>query len=942
MPSALSILQLGAGPGESLPGFVAVAGARKLDRIDEEVALSHASSLGDIDYVLFRRFTDGRSSQVAAYVIENSDDRFDENQLAKIHLKLWLDASAPLLYVGWQTRVDILCCARGPDFWKAGSVQYAPEEQINTAVLVSSALEKQRRRFSAFRLSDGTFWDDPANARLANSDKAAHRRLINAVVETDKELDGENNPLLRRLLLLMVLIKYLEDREVFPAGWFAQCRTGATTFFDVLQQGTPDEVRELLGRLERKFNGDVFALPEDTKHKLTQKELCRFAELIEARTIKAQRYLWEQFSFRYIPVEVLSHLYQRFAQRDKGAVFTPPFVASLMLDYALPYEKIDDRQKVLDPTCGSGIFLVGAFRRLIHYWRSQNKWEQPDVATLKGILKRSIFGVELQPEAAHLTAFSLALAVCDALQPNVIWKDLRFDKLADTNLLCGDFFEHLPVLRRKCETEPFTVVLGNPPFMSKFSAAAATLNGVKQDGRVSVPDKQMAYLIAEQVRSLMAPGARMCLIQPAGFLYNEKVRPFQKYFLRHSQVDAVLDFTSIRGLYDGADPKTVALVVTNARPAEKHIIRHYTFRRTFSVLERIAFELDHYDRHPTYQEAVLTHPWIWRVNLLGGGRLLILAARLKEMPTLGDFIRRAGWNAGEGFIAGVKSARKPAKWLTGKRLLPTEALTTKGIDASSLAIVTDREFAAPRTEERYQAPLVLIKEHESLPCAFWNDGFIAYKDQVVGIHAPATDAEKLRLFSTRFNENRSALRAFCQLFGTKALVGKATAIVKRDLDALPWPTSTDDWKLSRWEKILCEDAVDRMAEFVRLGQESQLLKKRATAADLRSYAGIFVEMLGSIHPNLRAAKSDFVDGLAYQAFSFGNEVELEWPDNWTDSIRKLIYFDHSEALRTVRLVKFYARNVILVIKPDRLRYWIGSTAVRDSDETLRDLRKQGY
>ena len=54
-------------------------------------------------------------------------------------------------------------------------------------------------------------------------------------------------------------------------------------------------LRELLDRLERKFNGDVFTLPEDTKHRLTTKELHRFAELVESKTIKAQRYLGTVF-----------------------------------------------------------------------------------------------------------------------------------------------------------------------------------------------------------------------------------------------------------------------------------------------------------------------------------------------------------------------------------------------------------------------------------------------------------------------------------------------------------------------------------------------------------------------------------------------------------------------------------------------------------------------
>lgn len=75
-----------------------------------------AEGIEGLDFVFFRRFSDGRSSQVAAYVIENSDEHLDETALALIHKEVWLNGSAPLLYVGWPTRVDVLCCARDADF----------------------------------------------------------------------------------------------------------------------------------------------------------------------------------------------------------------------------------------------------------------------------------------------------------------------------------------------------------------------------------------------------------------------------------------------------------------------------------------------------------------------------------------------------------------------------------------------------------------------------------------------------------------------------------------------------------------------------------------------------------------------------------------------------------------------------------------------------------
>jgi hypothetical protein len=926
-------------PTESLHGLVPVNGTALPDRIEEQYVIRQAADIGGIDYVFFRRFLD-RSSQAAAFVIDNTNDRLDEAHLAEIHRKLWLNGCSPLLYVGWQTRVDVLSCARGPDFWKNSNVQYQPAERIEVAAQVSRALRDRLSRFSAHRLSDGTFWDNPENSPLAESGKAAHRQLIRAVVETDKELEGDKSPVLRRLLLLTVLIKYLEDRGVFPNGWFDQFHRGAESFFDLLQHGSPDSIRQLLIKLERKFNGDVFELPE-TQQRLTARELRRFAELVEARTINAQRYLWEQFSFRYIPVEILSHLYQHFAQKGKGAVFTPPMVASLMLDYVMPYEHLTGSERILDPTCGSGIFLVGAFRRLVHFWQSNHGWQQPDVETLKEILKRSIFGVELQEGAVHLTAFSLALAVCDALQPNVIWRELRFDRLVGNNLQIGDFAEKLPALRAIVKNEGFSVIVGNPPFLSTLTDAAR-LYRTQQKHAVAIPDNQMAYFIAEQALSLLKDEGKLCLIQPHGFLYNEKARAFQKAFLAANQLETVLDFTSIRQLYDGADPKTVALLATKRKPGAEHRIRHLTFRRTFSVKERIAFELDHYDRHLVTQGTAEQHPWVWRVNLLGGGRLQNLAARMYAMPRLRKFIETQKWDYGEGFIAATTGKREPAPWLTGRPFLPTEAFTDTGIDESRIGVVTATRFRSAYTKARYSAPIVMIREHESLPCIFRSRGFLAYRDKIVGIHADKEGKPELERFYNTFVANKSALRALCFLFGTQALLGKSTAILKRDLDVLPWPENGSGWDLTEWERLLCDDVVHFTAEFVRLGQNSRLLRERVTATQLEDYGRVFAEMLGSVYRNLRQVNSGLLDGLAFQAFCFGMESELNWSLDWSTPLREVVYLQHGDVLRTVRVLRFYERNTIVIVKPDRLRYWILSTAVRDADETLVDLQKQGY
>ena len=219
---------------------------------------------------------------------------------------------------------------------------------------------------------------------------------------------------------------------------------------------------------------------------------------------------------------------------------------------------------------------------------------------------------------------------------------------------------------------------------------------------------------------------------------------------------------------------------------------------------------------------------------------------------------------------------------------------------------------------------------------------MAFKDKIVGIHADTRNEPELEHFYNTFVANRSALRAMCLLFGTQALLGKSTAILKRDLDVLPWPQLRNGWNLSWWEKILCEDVVEFASDFVRLGQNSRSLREQVTKNGLKNFSQVFVRMLGSVYSNLRATESDLRDGLAFQAFSFGLQADLNWPADWSGRLQEIIYRKHGDALRTVRILRFYERNTIVIVKPDRLRYWIPSTAIRDADETLADLSKQGY
>jgi hypothetical protein len=933
--------------GKLVSGLVSVRdGQEAVQRLDERLAVRDAIAIKDIDYVFFRRFSDDRGSQVVAYIVDNSDNRYNDKALAELHKRVWLHGGVPLVYVAWPTRVDILSCARGPDFWHDDKYEYKAAEQIHLAINEASAANQAlHARYSAWRLVDGTFWDDPRNASLANSKERAHERLIAAVVETDEALKGEQNPLLRRLLLLTVLIKYLEDRRVFPSGWFGGFCKGAKSFFEALRDGDPNETIRLLGNLEKRFNGDIFSLTTEAARMMTKSVLKHFADLVEAKTFRRQRYLWEQFSFEHIPVEIVSHLYQRFVKGGHGTVYTPPFLASLLLDHAMPYDKLRGDERILDPACGSGVFLVGAFRRLINFHRSRNKWKPLDVDGLKSILRRSVFGVELDPGAVDLTTFSLALAVCDALKPEVIWESLKFDKLRGQNLVEGDFFAELAKAESGASTicnENFDVILGNPPFESHLTSHGRACDSAVKAARGDLPDKQAAYLFLEQGIRLLTPRGVLCLVQPSGILYNRKAYKFRREILKSATVQAILDFTSIRNLYESADPKTVAFVVVKAKPSEAHHLLHMTLRRTFGAKERIAFEIDHYDCHVVPQSVAVQDEFIWRLNLLGGGRLVQLSRRLRGMDTLKDFIDRNKLMYSEGFIIG-SGGDTPASFLTGMTYLPAEALTDDGVDAHRLSTVTATSFHTETKESLYDPPLVLIRKNERLPLAYWNGGRLAFTSTIIGIGRGKASQATLKKIYSRLRDHHSTYRLSCAMHGSKAFVAKATAILKQDIDSLPFPAKDSDLSLSFWERVIEEDTLEYFCDFVRLGQNSALLRKQATSETVSDYSKLLCKLLKSVYSNFQSGSPVFLDGLICQPFYFGDSSKDDVVHHrHGDALRSLIYHKHHDSLRTVRMLRFYVDNVMLIVKPDRLRFWICSTAIRDADETIISLREQGY
>jgi len=337
-------------------------------------------------------FEEGRHgpAPIAQAFIFTSNGPADDPDFADKHQRLWSWGGVPLLYRKTPGLVQLFRCAHKPDFISAtGEKICKPVKTLNTAASMSQDLSKEPW-WDASRLRNGTLWDDPAVCKvMLSARKAAHKSLIDAVKDLNTHLNARGvlrKALRRRLLILSLLIAYLEDRGVFPPDYFGQFLDEATDFLHVLADG--DALVALVRALEKRFNGQVFVLDDEEAESLRSNgQLARFAKLVEGRQEKSgQLTLWRLYSFKDLPVELISHIYQLFVKDADTSVYTPPFLVRLMLDEALSWERLDRLQRnneiILDPCCGSGVFLVEAYKRLVLHWRSRNQWKKPSISVL--------------------------------------------------------------------------------------------------------------------------------------------------------------------------------------------------------------------------------------------------------------------------------------------------------------------------------------------------------------------------------------------------------------------------------------------------------------------------------------------------------------------------------------------------------------------------------
>jgi hypothetical protein len=349
------------------------------------------------------------------------------------------------------------------------------------------------------------------------------------------------------------------------------------------------------------------------------------------------------FEFSVLPAEILGHVYEQFlgstitltaghravvenkpeVKKAGGVFYTPSYIVDYIVQNTvgkLVEEKTPKEVstiKVLDPACGSGSFLLGAYQFLLdwhlryyldHEPEAWVKKKNPPVCesvtqhgymlTLgerKRILLNSIYGVDIDGQAVEVTKLSLLLKVLEGQRELKLFATERaLPDLCD-NIKCGnsligtDFYTHQQMTLFDDEMHykinafdwekefkdifarkngGFDAVIGNPPYIRIQTMKDTQPESVTYFGRqyksAAKGNYDIYVVFVEKALSLLNTNGRMGYILPHKFFNAQYGQPLRQIIANGKHLSEVVHFGA-QQIFSGATTYTCLLILTKSK-----------------------------------------------------------------------------------------------------------------------------------------------------------------------------------------------------------------------------------------------------------------------------------------------------------------------------------------------------------------------------------------
>jgi len=650
-----------------------------------------------------------------------------ENE-SEIHKKCWNFNKAPVIFVNTRSDLKIY---NGFSF----------DTQKELLHILADKIEIER--FSYWNLVTGQLWKE--YEKQFSKSKRMDYKLLQNIDDTRSTLIEEKNlapSIANKLIGRLIFTRYLIDREIKID--FNDGNNGFLSNEELLALiKNRDALYAFFEFLNSRFKGDLFPL-DGEKYDVEPQHLEVLYHLFNGDEIKTRQLsLFNVYNFDIIPVEFISNIYEYFMGKDKQekskSFYTPPFLVDYILSQTVGSHSKNEKNagvfscRVLDPACGSGIFLVETLRLIILQFKRLNPHLKPSQPQFKEAIKKllvdNVFGIDKDKGALEIAIFSLYITLLDFFEEPRDINGFEFPNLLDTNLIEADFFDTGHPFNRKfgrgSNTIKLDFILGNPPWGKVDSPYMGYIKSrsKKENIDIKVSDRQIAQAFMLRVSDFSAQNTRCCFIVSSKILYNLQADKFREYFLQKFYIDEVFEISSVRKQIFARAVGPAALIMYRyafEKETLNNKVVHISLKPNpfFTFFKSILIEK--YDYKEIKQRFFARYDWLWKVLLYGSVLDFYFIKRLRNPRYFPETIESTIKNQenrliyGEGIQrSGDKGDKNDASHLIGKQFLETDKkdLQRYYVRLREDCIWTHRYAHRPKRDKQdlFKAPMLLIK-----------------------------------------------------------------------------------------------------------------------------------------------------------------------------------------------------------------------------------------
>lgn len=632
-------------------------------------------------------------------------------------------------------------------------------------------------KFSSYNVDSGKIWEEIGD-KLTKESRVDRKLLRNLKAARDTlNGDGLSYHIIHSLLGRCIFSRYLTDREALPSEFFQE-KYSVKNFTDLILNR--NKLFSFFVWLENRFNGDIFPLDIGEKNSIKPEHLKTVYRLFKGEEIvRGQISLFQHYDFSIIPIELISNIYEAFLtqenpayKRKTGVFYTPLFLVDFILSRTLD-EIIGKKDyynvSILDPACGSGVFLVESFRRMVEKYIEKNGKDSLK-KELKKIAIKNIYGIDKSLDAIRIAVFSLYIAMLDYIEPKDIaingfqFPYLIFDpsKKADkcgNNFFVVDFFDKQEAFQDKkiFKEIKFDLIIGNPPWGTPEGNNHPYEEYCKQhEPPIPISDRQIAQAFLVRVKDFVKDDTEIALIVTSKILYNLNAKEYRNYLLSNFLIKNVLEFSTVRGIvFENAIGPGAVVFYKKAsyEEIEKNELTYYALKpNLFSEKLRI-IAADGSEVKTIAQKYFIEYDYLWKLMLYGNIFDFYFLKRLKrDYIGLDSFLKKRGMIMGEG-LQFPTSTGKPKDYpeLKDFKIIYTDKeknnLYRYYVDYKGAIKIPTIRLRRSGKKEIYKAPHILIQKElqiDNLIKMAFSENDCVFTNSIIAISSKKSDTVLLK------------------------------------------------------------------------------------------------------------------------------------------------------------------------------------------------------